>query len=180
MIAEPSFKLIVLLAALTSLGAVMGYCIALLVTKRKLQSVISAERARLQQENTARQSDLQMAPGSIASHRSSDEPSISAGALVQAQAKRIRRLEARLRELQVAEPNPDTHTDAFNPPTLSRRANSQPSVRGIPTAKCKDTNQSLSEELIIPTLAESGVTDSDEELELDLFAENDSRATPRG
>ena len=180
MIAEASFKLIVLLAALTLLGAVMGYCVALLVTKRKLQSVISAERARLQQENNARQSDLQMAQGSIASHRTLDEPSISASALAQAQAKRIRKLEARLRELQVAEPNPETHTDSFNPPTLSRRANSQQSVRGISTAKCKDSVQSLSQDLIIPTLAESGVTDSDDDLELDLFAENDSRATPRG
>ena len=180
MIAEASFKLIVLLAALTLLGAVMGYCAALLLTKRKLRSVISAERARLHQENSARLSDLQMAQGSITSHRTSDEPSISASALAQAQAKRIRRLEARLRELQVAEPDSKTHTDSFDPPILSRRANSQQSVRGIPTAKCKDSVQSLSQDLIIPTLAESAVTDPDGDLELDLFAKNDSRATPRG
>ena len=180
MIAEPSQKLIVLLAVLTLLGAVIGYCFALLVTKRKVQTVISAERDRLQHENSDNRSDLHMAQASIASHRISDKTSVSVSAIAQAQAKRIRRLEAQLRELQIARTGPENHAVSQTPPTLSRRVNKQQSARGIPAVKSADTIQALSQDLIIPTLTESEVPDSGEDLELDLFGNNDGRATPRG
>ena len=180
MIAEPSQKLIVLLAVLTLLGAVVGYCFALLVMKRKLQTVISAERARLQQENSAKRSDLQMARGSITSHRVSDKTSLSANAMAQAQAKRIRRLEAQLCELQRARTEPETRTDAQTPPTLWRRSNGQQAARDMSAVKSDDSIQALSQDLIIPTLAESEVPDSEEDLDLNLFGKNKGRATPRG
>ena len=180
MIAEPSQKLIVLLAVLTLLGVVMGYCFALLVTKRKLQSVISAERARLEKEISINQSDLQLAQDSITVHRVSDNTSISVSDLAQAQTKRIRRLETQLRELQMAGTDGETHADTLTLPTLSRRANGQQSTRGIPVLKSGDTIQALSRDLEIPTLAESEVPDSEEDLELDLFGKTDGRAAPRG
>ena len=180
MIAEPSQKLIVLLAVLTLLGVVVGYCFALLVMKRKLQTVISAERARLRQENSANRSDLQMAQGSITSHRVADKTSLSANAMAQAQAKRIRRLEAQLCELQRARTESETRTDAQTPPTLWRRSNDQQAARDISPVKSDDSIQALSQDLIIPTLAESEVPDSEEDLDLDLFGKNEGRATPRG
>lgn len=111
MIAESPNTLVLLLVALTLLGAVMGYCVAMIIAKRQASKAIEASRLELVQDRLAAKSELQTAKHSLSGLRSSvrgesdDNSSMSKReksleSQSQIQAKRIENLEAELSTLE--------------------------------------------------------------------------------
>ncbi|MFK8083278.1 MAG: hypothetical protein AB8B97_23620 [Granulosicoccus sp.] len=73
MIAESPRTLLILLAVLTWLGGVMGYCIALVFAKRAARKAIEAARLESGPEKLAAEPDLQAARSGLAKLRSVDD-----------------------------------------------------------------------------------------------------------
>lgn len=151
MIAESPTTLLVLLAVLTMLGAVVGYCVATIIAKRRLGKTLEAIRIDHDQERHANQSDLQAAKRDLSELRSSlpgdgqldtdREKNLHSQTLVQAQ--RIQNLEAEItslqhkhshlsrdfasykaiktRELELARNTTGQLVGSTNPPILSRK-----------------------------------------------------------
>ena len=151
MITESPTTLLVLLAVLTMLGAVVGYCVAMIIAKRRLGKTLEAMRIDHEQERLANQSDLQAAKRDLSELRSSlhgdgqsgtdREKSLHSQTLVQAQ--RVQNLEAEItslqtkhshlsrdfasykaiktRELELARNATGQLVGSANPPTLSRK-----------------------------------------------------------
>ncbi|MFK8079148.1 MAG: hypothetical protein AB8B97_02590 [Granulosicoccus sp.] len=97
MIAELPSNLLILLAVITLLGAVMGFCVASILTKRKARIAIeSLLSERAQGHHLAAEPDLQAARGELArlgAQSDSVVPGIS-----EARARRERALEAHSRQ----------------------------------------------------------------------------------
>lgn len=107
MIADSPRTLLLLLGVLTVLGAVIGYCLALIFVKRTARKVIETSRLELTQERRAVESDLQAARDSISKlrssahgesgdDRSSTDREKALESHTQSQAQRIQDLEAQL------------------------------------------------------------------------------------
>ena len=111
MIADFPTMLLVLLAVLTMLGAIMGYCVAFLRAKRLAHDAIDETRRKLNLEQLATQSDLQASRSKIDTLRTSAQQSPvqkksaverekALQQLSQQQAKRIKTLESQVTLLE--------------------------------------------------------------------------------
>jgi|GEM_PF-4967802 len=216
MIDNSSVILLALLLALTLLGAVMGYCAALLTMKRKARKLIAFERDRISRKAQTIDMHLQSNENTDALYRS---PYTGSAASVGAKRKRgssagqnklssgkfakIRLLEAKLAALR--EDKDKNHTDdasyrsreqealsaasradaidddTHRLPILMRRVEGAKSTSALPVADSEHYSQKHSRELEIPSLSESDLVDTGEDLEFDAMDfEDDGGVNPRG
>ncbi|NND90843.1 MAG: hypothetical protein HKN42_08245 [Granulosicoccus sp.] len=230
---SPTTLLYSLLAA-TALGAVMGYCVALLRAKRRARMVIDDVRRELTRLKSA-EADLQSARADLDVLRQSlaeseeraqttlkREEALDVHAQLQAQ--RIQTLESQVasyedqqirlkrdfasyksnksRELELARNKPDSWSGANELPVLQKRINepaisrnTQASLHSLEAAP--DGNEAvtssytrkpgsrglrspLSRELDIPSLSESELPDSVDELDFELVDLDGTGEWPRG
>ena len=228
MIADFPTMLLVLLAVLTVLGAIIGYCVALIRVKRLARKVIDETRLELNREKSAAQSDLLAARNKIDTLRASAQQLPVAKKSVmdrekvlqqhsQRQAKRIKTLQAQLTSLeaQQAKVQQDFANYKINKaselelareasaslsenemlPTLSRRVSPPSALHAnagdllpplerstveLSWRKHDELSNLLTPELDIPSLAESELSDSVDELEFDLTGAGGGGAGSRG
>lgn len=223
MIADTPQALMIALAATTLLGAVMGYCLALIRAKRAARNTIEAARSEFAREHTATRNDLQSSQSSVeklqgtlleANNRATAALKREEALEVhsQLQAQRIQTLESQVssyedqqirlqrdfasyktnksRELEMARSKPGSWSETDQLPVLSKRIgesesgtqdvdNRDGNVAGVASSTSqkhfsKTTRQRaglsipLSRELDIPSLSESELPDSVDELEFEM------------
>lgn len=111
MIADFPTMLLILLAVLTVLGAIVGYCAALIRTKRTARTVIEEARLELKREQRSARTDLESARNKIGSLRASEQQGPNAKKAAtereralqrysQQQTQQIKTLEAKLASLE--------------------------------------------------------------------------------
>ncbi|MFK7994238.1 MAG: hypothetical protein AB8B87_08875 [Granulosicoccus sp.] len=212
MITESPNTLFTLLAVLTLLGCVMGYCVALIFAKRQARKAIELARLELDQKQPLAEPHQQADKSSVGELHSSainqentsaDEPRI------QQQAIRIQDLEAEVasleekqrrlsqdfasyksrknKELERATGYSGQWAASAELPVLTQKADSNAergsSGAALPrssVAQNETLNHPLTQEIDIPTLAESELSDSLDELDFDMFGESGSGARGRG
>lgn len=124
--------LIVLLIVLTLLGAVMGYCVALILTKRRARKAIESSQQKMLQKQRAAESDLQVARRKIDNLRATVRNSPQDGSLAsererelqahsELQAQRVQALEVQLASLEQTHSATGSGSNTEKLPTLSRR-----------------------------------------------------------
>lgn len=232
MIIDTSKNLIVFLLTTTVLGAVIGYCVALLRAKKRAAVAIADVRATTEKSKETSEADLQSARKSLATMEGSlGETNDRASAAVQReealevhaqlQAQRIQTLESQVssyedqqirlqrdfasyksnksRELELARTTPDGWSETDQLPVLNKRIDEQDASAlhveeaVIPDSERSQANPSsgsgrvrrglskpLSRELDIPSLSESELPDSVDELEFELVDLDGSGEWPRG
>ena len=180
MIAKLPEMLLILLALLTLLGLVIGYCIASIRIKRTAHRVMESERARLRQVQRATVMDLQTAKKSISLHRKAGGTIDALESQTKSQADRIKSLEAQLHELQG---NHDGSSESLGESAwsdLSHGVDSQKSATDIQNRTSDDMIQQLSPEMDIPNLDESEMPELVDDLEFDTFEQGAEGSTSRG
>jgi len=234
MIADSPKTLLVLLAVLTFLGVVIGYCVALIVVQRAARKPTAAAPLELADQPLAAQPDLTVAGRSKIglsreTGRDTDGPGTqrpsSPDSHAQQQAERIQYLEDQLasmkakqlrmqreltsdatagKELELTGATVAHGSGASVFPTLSQKVDVVPDndrdelslslqgadsthVRSDSTVKPDSTKgrrstlvSPLTREIDIPTLAESELADSVDELDFDVSGTPDSGARGRG
>ena len=228
MIVDSPISLLSSLVGVTLLGAVLGYCVALLRTKRRARLAIHNMRSELARSQTTAESELSSTHTLLADQRSTlaqateqAQRALKREAALdlhsQLQAQRIQTLESQVasyedqqirlkrdfasyksnksRELELAKNKTDAWSGINELPVLQKRIvepvgkrGSQPHAPHAGTSTVSRVSQRnpnglsspLSRELEIPSLAESELPDSVDDLEFEL-AEPDGRGDlPRG
>ncbi len=194
-------KLLFLLAILTLLGIVIGYCIALIRAKHAARKAIELVRLELTQEQHAVASELQTATDRAQQLRqdAGQDDDASQATNPDEQAAHIEALEAQIailedkqlrlqrdfasykttktRQLELARSASLTLADTHDLPTLSRRV--EPG-NGAMRIRRDELDHSLTSNLDIPTLAESELSDSWDEVEFDFVDTGIDEAKPGG
>jgi hypothetical protein len=233
MIVDSSRMLLFSLLAATLLGAVMGYCIALLYTKKRARRVIEQARALYAQNRSSVEIDLKSARAVIDDLRATLDQSRERAQVAlkreealdvhaQLQAQRIQTLESQVsayedqqirlkrdfasyksnkaRELELARKKPDSWSGVDQLPVLQKRIVEPAAHRGTtatvhtldPSSRdgegttrpagrsLSGLSSPLSRELDIPSLAESELPDSVEDLDFELVDLDGTGDWPRG
>lgn len=207
MIAELPGKLLILFALLTLFGIVIGYCVALIRAKHAAKKAIDLVRLEIAQERRAVESDLRTAKNDVQRLRESgaqgettkhSELAGSPSESSEDQAAHIVALEAQVteledkqlrlqrdfasykstktRQLELARSASSTLVGAHDLPTLSRRVET---AAGSPRGRRGDLSYPLSSDLDIPSLAESELSGSGDEMDFDI-ADSGRGAKTRG
>ncbi len=234
MIVDTPRVLLYCLAATTVLGIVIGYCVALLLAKRRAGNPVAQVQSQHQMDKSATATDLKTARVSINHLRKAlvatkQQISITAQrekALEvhsQLQAQRIQTLEAQVashedqqirlqrdfanyknnksRELELARNKPDSWSRTDQLPVLNKRIDMQDNNLQViadsalsggaesgrsgvrhnkPPLTLNKLNNPLSRELEIPTLSESELADSVDELDFELIDVDSAGVGQRG
>lgn len=228
MIVDSPVSLLASLAGVTFLGGVMGYCVALLRSKRRARLVVHNARAELAKCQAMAASELQSTQTLLTDQRSTlDRTTEQAKRALkreaalelhaQLQAQRIQTLESQVasyedqqirlkrdfasyksnksRELELARNKPDAWSGINELPVLQKRIvepggkrNSQlqtPKAGTSTNSRVPPRNPSglsspLSRELEIPSLAESALPDSVDDLEFELSEPEGRGELPHG
>lgn len=228
MIVDSPISLLASLAGVTLLGAVMGYCVALLRAKRRARRTIHNMRSELARSQTTAEGKLLSTQTLHTDQRSTPAQATEQPQRVlkreaalelhsQLQAQRIQTLESQVasyedqqirlkrdfasyksnksRELELAKNKPDAWSGINELPILQKRI-VEPAGRRGPKAPVPKTGTSnvprvsqrnpsglsspLSRELEIPSLAESALPDSVDDLEFELAEPDGQGELPRG
>ncbi len=231
MIVDSPISLLSSLAGVTLLGAVMGYCVALLRAKRRARLAIHNVRSELARSQTTAEGELLSTQTLLTDQRSSlaqateqAQKALKREAALelhsQLQAQRIQTLESQVasyedqqirlkrdfasyksnksRELELAKNKPDAWSGINELPVLQKRIVEPAGNRG-PKTPAQNTETSnvprvsqrnpsglssplcpLSRELEIPSLAESALPDSVDDLEFELADLEGRGELPRG
>lgn len=228
MIVDSPMSLLSSLVAVTLLGGVMGYCVALLRAKRRIRLAMHHMRSELIKNQTTAEGELLSTQTLLTNQRNSlakateqAQKALKREAALelhsQLQAQRIQTLESQVasyedqqirlkrdfasyksnksRELELARNKPDAWSGINELPVLQKRIVETAAKRGSqpPTANTARSGVSrvstrnpsglsspLSRELEIPSLAESELPDSVDDLEFDMAESDGRKDLPRG
>lgn len=178
MIAETPKTLLILLAALTLLGALIGYCLALIIAKKQAKAVIDAVGEDFESSQSNMKAEL---------------------ASLQAKHERLTRdfasyKTSKHRELELARQSTGFDDSLDSVPTLRRRVEGAQLQAGSDVArrvgassrgannpkKSAPLSKRISRELEIPALAESELPESLDDLEFEMEGAGGSWAKTRG
>ena len=228
MIVDSPMSLFSSLVAVTLLGGVMGYCVALLRARRRIRLALHNLRSELLKNQTTAEGELLSTQAMLINQRNSlaqatekAQKALKREAALelhsQLQAQRIQTLESQVasyedqqirlkrdfasyksnksRELELAKNKPDAWSGINELPVLQKRIVEPAAKRGsqspaldagkgavsrVSSRNPRGLSSPLSRELEIPSLAESALPDSVDDLEFDM-AESDGRGDlPRG
>ena len=228
MIVDSPISLFSSLVAVTLLGAIMGYCVALLRARRRARLAIHDMRSELARSQKTTEGELLSAQTLLADQRSTLAQAMERAQRAlkreaalelhsQLQAQRIQTLESQVasyedqqirlkrdfasyksnksRELELAKNKPDAWSGINELPVLQKRITEPANRRGSPShapqagtsnvSRVSQRNPNglsspLSRELEIPSLAESELPDSVDDLEFELAEPEGHGELPRG